>query len=85
MYLLAELLPVPRLHARVSESDDGGNLRFEGRNLVLDDVADVALGHLPGVVEDPRGFLDGRPKPLATQTVSWDGTRKLADAKQVLM
>ena len=50
-YLLAELFPMPWLHTRVSESDNGGNLRSEGRDLVLDNVADVALSHLPGIVE----------------------------------
>ena len=63
VHLFAELLPVPRLHARIPEGHDRRHLRPEGQHVVLDSVADVALGHLSAVVEYPGGFLDRRSQP----------------------
>lgn len=59
---------MPWFHSGISQSYDGGNLRTERGNLVLDAVADVALGDLSGVVEHPRGLCHSRAQPCTRET-----------------
>lgn len=51
---------MPRLHTGVSEGDDGGNLGLESGNVVLNPVANIALRHFPGVIENSRRLRNCR-------------------------